>query len=70
MKNLAPLRKQTWRKKQLVIKEKSTSQIKFELIGQEKSQKRLAKASLLLGLRAVGFKVIVHLCPMRSPRPV
>ena len=30
-----------------------------------KSQKRLAKASLLIGLRAVGFKVR----PMRSPRP-
>ena len=29
------------------------------------SQKRLAKASLLIGLRAVGFKVR----PMRSPRP-
>jgi hypothetical protein len=69
MKNLAPLRKQTWRRKQLVMREKSTSQIKCELIGQEKSQKRLTTASLLLGLWAVGFKVIVHLHPMQRPRP-
>ena len=55
MKN-SPLRKQTGRKKQPI-----TSQ----LIGQEKSQKRLAKASVLFNLRAVGFKVR----PMRSPRP-
>ena len=47
MKN-SPLKKQTGRKKQPI-----TSQ----LIGQEKSQKRLAKASMLFSLRAVGFKV-------------
>ena len=35
------------------------------LIGQEEIQKRLAEASLLIGLRAVGFKVR----PMRRPRP-
>jgi hypothetical protein len=43
---------------------KGTSQIKCELISPEKGKKRLAKASLLLGLRTVGFRVLVHLCLM------
>ena len=43
------------------MREKGTSQIKCKLISPEKGQKRLAKASLLLGLRTVGFRVLVHL---------
>ena len=61
MKELAPLKKQTWRRKQFVIREKGTSKIKSELLSPEKGKKRLAKASLLLGLRTVGFRVLVHL---------
>ena len=64
MKDLAPLKKRTWRRKQFVIREKGTSKIKSELLSPEKGKKRLAKASLLLGLRTVGFRVLVHLSPM------
>ena len=64
MKDLAPLKKRTWRRKQFVIREKGTSKIKSELLSPEKGKKRLAKASLLLGLRTVGFRVLVHLCFM------
>ena len=64
MKDLAPLKKRTWRRKQFVIREKGTSKIKSELLSPEKGKKRLAKASLLLGLRTVGFRVLVHLCLM------
>ena len=61
MKDLAPLKKWTRRRKQFVIREKGTSKIKSELLSPEKGKKRLAKASLLLGLRTVGFRVLVHL---------
>ena len=64
MKDLAPLKKRTWRRKQFVIREKGTSKIKSKLLSPEKGKKRLAKASLLLGLRTVGFRVLVHLRPM------
>jgi hypothetical protein len=64
MRDLAPLRKRTWKRKQLFMREKGTSQIKCELISPEKGQKRLAKASLLLGLWTVGFRVLVHSCLM------
>ena len=64
MKELAPLKKWTRRRKQFVIREKGTSKIKNELLSPEKGKKRLAKASLLLGLRTVGFRVLVHLCLM------
>ena len=64
MKDLAPLKKRTWRRKQFVIREKGTSKIKCELLSPEKGKKRLVKASLLLGLRTVGFRVLVHLSPM------
>jgi hypothetical protein len=70
MKDLAPLKKRTWRRKQFIIREKVTSKIKCKLLSPEKGKKELAKASLLLGLWTVGFKVIVHLHHMRSPRPV
>ena len=61
MKDLAPLKKRTWRRKQFVIREKGTSKIKSELLSPEKGKKRLVKASLLLGLRTVGFRVLVHM---------
>ena len=61
MKELAPLKKQNRRRKQFVIREKGTSKIKGELLSPEKGKKPLAKASLLLGLRTVGFRVLVHL---------
>jgi hypothetical protein len=64
MKDLAPLKKRTWKRKQLVMREKGISQIKCKLISPEKGQKRLVKVSLLLGLRTVGFRVLVHLRPM------
>ena len=64
MKDLAPLKKRTWRRKQFVIREKGTSKIKSELLSPEKGKKRLAKASLLLSLQTVGFRVLVHLSPM------
>ena len=64
MKRLAPLKKQTRRKKQFLIREKGTSKIKCKLLSPEKGQKQLAKASLLLSLRTVGFRVLVHLSPM------
>jgi hypothetical protein len=64
MKDLAPLKKRTWRRKQFIIREKGTSKIKCKLLSPEKGKKRLAKASLLLGLRTVSFRVLVHLCPM------
>ena len=43
------------------MREKGTSKIKCKLISPEKGQQRLAKASLLLGLRTVGFRVLVHI---------
>jgi hypothetical protein len=64
MRDLAPLRKRTWRRKQFVMREKGTSKIKCKLISPEKGQKQLVKASLLLCLRTVGFRVLVHLCLM------
>ena len=64
MKELAPLKKQTRRKKQFLIREKGTSKIKCKLLSPEKGKKPLAKASLLLGLWTVGFRVLVHLSPM------
>ena len=64
MKELAPLKKQNRRRTQFVIREKGTSKIKCKLISPEKGQKRLVKASLLLGLWTVGFRVLVHSCLM------
>jgi hypothetical protein len=37
--------------------------IKSELLSPEKGKKQLAKASLLLGLWTVSFRVLVHLSP-------
>jgi hypothetical protein len=42
MKDLAPLKKRTWRRKQFIIREKGTSKIKSELLSPEKGKKRLA----------------------------
>jgi hypothetical protein len=64
MKDLAPLKKQTWKRKQFLIREKGTSKIKCKLLSPEKVQQRLAKVSLLLGLQIVSFRVLVHLCLM------
>jgi hypothetical protein len=61
---LSPSEETTWRRKQLVMREKGTSQIKCKLISPEKGQKWLVKASLLLGLWTVGFRVLMYLCFM------
>jgi hypothetical protein len=45
-------------------KGEGTSKIKSELLSPEKGKKRLVKASLLLGLWTVGFRVLVHLSLM------
>jgi hypothetical protein len=60
MKDLAPLKKRTLRRKQFVI----SSKTKSELLSPEKGQKWLAKPNLLLGLWTGGFRVLVHLCSM------
>jgi hypothetical protein len=61
---LVSLRKWTWRRKKLVMREKGTSKIKCKLISLEKGKNLLVKASLLLGLGTVGFRVLVPLCLM------
>ena len=73
MRSLAPLRKQTQRKRRLDIRKKDTIQVKDELISHRIRQKQLEtkvsllrglKVSLLRGLRALNLWVLVHLRPM------
>ena len=46
MKDLAPLKKRTWRRKQFVIREKGTSKIKSELLSPEKGKKAAGESKL------------------------